>query len=141
MIAELSGLFAASFLAASLFPFQSELLFTALLLGGEHQAWLLLAAASLGNTFGSCLNWWLGRYMVYFQHKRWFPVKKAALAKAERWFDRYGASVLLLSWMPIIGDPLTVIAGVLRMNFLPFLLLVALAKTMRYTLFMLALLA
>lgn len=129
---ELLGLFLAAFLSASLFPFQSELLFIAMLSAGHYADWVLLAMASLGNTLGSTFNWWLGRAITHFEDKHWFPVKKGALAKAEQWFMRWGKWSLLLSWMPIIGDPLTMIAGILRVRLLPFLALVALAKTTRY---------
>jgi len=136
---ELLSLFAAAFLSASLFPFQSELLFAALLAQGHYSGLWLLVVASLGNTLGSTLNWWLGMYITRFENRRWFPVKKPALKKAEIWFTRWGAWSLLLSWMPIIGDPLTMIAGVLRMHFVPFIIIVTMAKTGRYAAIMLAL--
>lgn len=136
---ELFGLFSAAFLSASFFPFQSELIFIAMLVSNHFDDWVLLLVASAGNILGAALNWWLGKYITRFENERWFPVKKAVLTKAERWFTRYGKWSLLLSWVPIIGDPLTMIAGVLRMHFLPFILIVALAKTGRYFLIMLAL--
>jgi membrane protein YqaA with SNARE-associated domain len=135
---ELSGLFAAAFLSASLFPFQSELIFIGMLAADRYADWALLAVASAGNTLGSALNWWLGRYITHFEDRRWFPIKKAALLRAEQWFKRWGKWSLLLSWVPIIGDPLTMIAGVLRMRFLPFITIVAIAKTGRYLVIMAA---
>lgn len=131
-ILELSGLFTAAFLSATFFPFQSELVFAATLKAEHYDAWALLALASTGNTLGSALNWWLGRGIAHFENRRWFPIKRLALERAERWFTRWGKWSLLLSWVPIIGDPLTMIAGVLRMRFLPFIAIVALAKTGRY---------
>lgn len=136
---ELLGLFSAAFLSASFFPFQSELIFIGTLVANHHADWILLAVASLGNTLGAVLNWWLGRGIAHFENKRWFPIKKPALARAERWFSRWGKWSLMLSWVPIIGDPLTMIAGVLRMNFYLFITIVAIAKTGRYLAIMMAL--
>ncbi len=128
------SLFMAALLAATLIPAQSETVLLALVLGDEHPVWLLVGVATFGNTLGSVLNWWLGRYLEHFRERRWFPVSAASLAKAQERFQRYGWWSLLLSWLPIIGDPLTVMAGFMRVPFLPFLLLVALAKGGRYAL-------
>jgi len=130
--AVLLGLFVAAFGAASLLPFQSEPVFVAALLGGLHPASLLVLVASVGNTLGSCLNWLLGRGVERFRERRWFPIGPAALERATGWYRRFGRWSLLLSWAPLIGDPLTLVAGVLREPFWSFLLLVALAKTGRY---------
>ena len=137
-ILELSGLFTAAFLSATFFPFQSELVFAAMLKADHYSAWVLLAVASIGNTLGSALNWWLGRGIAHFENRRWFPIKRPALERAEQWFTRWGKWSLLLSWVPVIGDPLTMMAGVLRMRFLPFIIIVAIAKTGRYLAIMLA---
>jgi membrane protein YqaA with SNARE-associated domain len=126
------GLFAAAFGAASILPMQSEPLLVALLLLGDQSPWVLVAVASLGNTLGSCVNWLLGRWVEQYRDRRWFPVPRDKLARAEGWYHRWGRWSLLLSWAPIIGDPLTVIAGVLREPFWSFLPLVAIAKTARY---------
>jgi len=131
-LAAYAGLFLSAFGAASILPMQSEPVLVALLLVGDQPAWALVLAASLGNTLGSCLNWLLGRWIEHYRDRRWFPVKPAQLAKAEAWYRRWGKWSLLLSWAPVIGDPLTVIAGVLRERFWVFLLLVAIAKTGRY---------
>ncbi len=127
-----AGLFAAAFLAATIFPAQSELLLTVLLVSGNYPAGVLLFVATLGNVLGSVLNWTLGRYFAHFQGARWFPVSAGAMAKAEQRFARFGPWVLLLSWVPIIGDPLTVLAGILRMRLTAFVAIVALAKFGRY---------
>ncbi|MGX9964743.1 YqaA family protein [Roseomonas sp. F4] len=129
---ELLGLFVVALGAASLLPMQSEPVLVALLLLGEHPAWLLVLVASAGNTLGSVVNWLLGRQLIRWQDRRWFPVKPAALERASGWYRKWGHWSLLLSWAPIIGDPLTLAAGVLREPFGRFLLLVALAKTGRY---------
>ena len=125
------SLFMTGFIAATLFPASSELLLLALL-QQAYQPFLLWLVATSGNTLGSCVNWWLGKQFRRFQHKRWFPVTEPQLARAERLFLRYGRWSLLLSWLPIIGDPLTMVAGVLKVPFLIFLLLVALGKALRY---------
>ncbi len=130
MIAYL-GLFLAAFVAATLLPAQSEAVLVGLLASG-YKPWLLVAVASVGNVLGSTVNWWLGRQALRFSDRRWFPVKPAALAKAQAWYGRYGKWSLLLSWMPVIGDPLTLAAGVMREPLRVFLLLVTVAKTGRY---------
>lgn len=130
--ASLGGLFLAAFLAATLAPAQSELLLAGLHAAGGHSPWALLAAASAGNVLGSALNWGLGRYLVNFQHRRWFPLKPESLDKATGWFRRWGAWSLLLAWVPVIGDPLTFAAGALRVNFALFLVLVTIGKVARY---------
>lgn len=130
-LAVYGGLFLAAFTAATLLPAQSEALVVGLLLT-DYAPWLVLAVASVGNVLGSVVNWFLGRGIERFRGRRWFPVSPAALARAEGWYRRYGRWSLLLAWAPIIGDPLTVVAGVLRETFLVFLLLVSIAKIGRY---------
>jgi membrane protein YqaA with SNARE-associated domain len=90
------------------------------------------SAATSGNTLGSCFNWYLGRRLLDFQHKRWFPFSAAAIDKAQRQFKRFGPFSLLLAWLPVVGDPLTLIAGVLKVPFRLFFLLVLLGKALRY---------
>lgn len=126
------GLFASALLAATVIPAQSEGLLVGMLLSGKFQAWLLLAVASLGNVLGSILNWLLGRFAAHLGDRWWFPASGKRMAQAEAWYHRYGRWTLLLSWMPIVGDPLTVVAGVLREPIVSFVLIVALAKTTRY---------
>jgi membrane protein YqaA with SNARE-associated domain len=128
----LGGLFAVSFIAATLLPAQSEAALAVLLLAGNHSPVVLVGVASIGNILGSLLNWYLGRQIETFRHKRWFPITEKALARAQGWYGRWGRWSLLASWMPFIGDPLTVVAGVMREPLWSFTLLVALAKTGRY---------
>ena len=130
-LAVYGGLFLAAFTAATLLPAQSEILVGGLLLT-DHPPGLVLTVASLGNVLGSVVNWFLGRALERLRPRRWFPVSPAALARAEGWYHRYGRWSLLLAWAPIIGDPLTVVAGVLRESFWVFLLLVSVAKIGRY---------
>ena len=126
------GLFLAAFGAASLLPMQSEAVLVGMLLSAQYSVAQLLAVATLGNVLGSVLNWVLGRSIERFRHKRWFPVSDAKLSKAQRFYQRYGRWSLLLSWVPIIGDPLTMIAGVMREPLWRFVLIVTLAKAVRY---------
>ncbi|WP_019409358.1 YqaA family protein [Pseudomonas psychrophila] len=126
------GLFFAAFGAASILPMQSEAVLVAMLLSGSYVTATLLCVATLGNVLGSVLNWVLGRSIERFRHHRWFPVSEHKLDKAQRFYLRYGRWSLLLSWVPIIGDPLTVIAGVMREPLWRFVLIVTLAKGTRY---------
>lgn len=134
MLAGYLGLFLAAFGAATLLPLQSEAVLVGLLLSGKHLVWLLLSIAIAGNVLGSLVNWWLGRGVERFRDKRWFPVSPRSLEKAQHHYQRYGHWSLLLSWVPIIGDPLTLVAGVLGEPFWRFLLIVSLAKGARYLL-------
>lgn len=126
------GLFLVALAAATILPMQSEAALAGLLLMKTHPLWLLLAVASLGNVLGSLVNWLLGRGIERFRDRRWFPIGPASLDRAQAWYRRYGKWSLLLSWMPVIGDPLTVVAGVLREPLPVFLALVAVAKVGRY---------
>ncbi len=78
------------------------------------------------------MNWVLGRFLLRFQSRRWFPFRPDSLGRAQHWFGRYGVWTLLLSWLPVVGDPLTFVAGVMRVRFALFLLLVAAGKGGRY---------
>jgi membrane protein YqaA with SNARE-associated domain len=126
------GLFAAALAAATILPAQSELLLAGLLSAGEQSPVLLVTIASLGNILGSIINWGLGRYLIHLRHCRWFPLKPAAYDRTVGWFNRYGLWSLLLAWVPVIGDPLTVVAGALRVDLLRFTVLVAIGKVGRY---------
>lgn len=125
------GLFFSAFLAATLVPAYSEVLFAGLVTAG-YDPLLLLLWASTGNTLGSAVNWVLGRYLLHFQDKKWFPFKPDSLGTAQRWFNKWGVWSLLLAWMPIGGDALTFIAGMMRVKFWLFFLLTAIGKTARY---------
>lgn len=125
------SLFFSGLLAATLFPASSEVLLLTLLHQG-YLAVLLWLVATSGNTAGSCINWYLGWRIQHFQHKKWFPVSQNQLQKAQARFQRYGHWSLLFSWLPIIGDPLTLIAGLSKVRFGWFLLLVASGKGARY---------
>lgn len=98
----------------------------------QYVASTLLAVATFGNVVGSTLSWVLGRSIERIRHKRWFPVSESKLEKTQQSYLRFGRWSLLLSWVPIIGDPLTVVAGVMREPLWSFLLIVTLAKGVRY---------
>ncbi len=131
-LAVYASLFGVAFIAATVFPLQSEAALIALLLNGQQPVWALIAVASVGNVLGSVVNWVLGRGIERFRDKRWFPASPAALERAQRAYQKWGKWSLLLSWAPFIGDPLTVMAGVLREPLPMFVLLVTMAKVGRY---------
>lgn len=136
--AALGLLFLTALIAATVLPMQSEAVLVGLLLAGQQPPWLLVLVATVGNVLGSVVNWWLGRGIERFRDRRWFPAGPDAMTRAERWYRRHGRWSLLLSWVPVIGDPLTVVAGVLREPFPTFLLLVTVAKAGRYIVLALA---
>ena len=127
-----AGLFLIAFGAATILPLQSELAVVGLLLDGNYPWEIVIFVASLGNILGSMVNWLLGRSFAHFQNRRWFPVNQQNMKRAEGWYHRYGRASLLLSWVPIIGDPLTIAAGVLREPLWSFIPLVGIAKIGRY---------
>ncbi|QRM57382.1 YqaA family protein [Sinorhizobium sp. BG8] len=131
-LATYAGLFVAALAAATILPMQSEAALVGLLLTGEYSTALLVLVASVGNVLGSCINWLLGRGIERFSDRRWFPVSPQRLERAKLWYRRYGKWSLLASWLPLVGDPITVAAGVLREPFAAFLVLVSIAKVGRY---------
>ena len=137
-LAGYTSLFLSAFLAATVLPLSSEAVLAALIANDGFVLWLLVALASIGNTLGACVNWILGRYCLHWQDRKWFPVSRPALERASRWFSRYGQYSLLFAWVPIAGDPLTVTAGLLKLRFSRFLLLVAVGKILRYVVVALA---
>lgn len=132
------GLFLSAFLAATIVPFSSEVVLATFYALDRQSMLALWAVASVGNTLGSFVNWLLGRFCLHWQDRRWFPVKPDRLARAQAWFSRYGIWSLLLAWLPVVGDPLTFAAGVLRVPVGVFLVLVAIGKTARYGVVLLA---
>lgn len=126
------SLFVAAFAAATLLPGGSEVLLAGLLLSDRYLLWLLLLVATAGNVLGSLVNWWLGLYLQRFQDRRWFPATPQQLDRARVHYRRYGRWSLLMSWVPVLGDPLTLVAGVMREPVWRFLVLVTLAKGGRY---------
>ena len=125
------GLFVAAFLAATILPLSSEVVLTALLLNGLSPAALVLVA-TIGNVLGSIVNYGLGYWAGQELIRRWLKMTEKELVSAEQRFTKYGLLSLLFAWVPIIGDPITVVAGILRINLLWFILLVAAGKLARY---------
>lgn len=132
MLAAYPSLFLSAFGAATFLPLQSEALLVGLLINGAHPPWALILVATCGNVLGSVVNWLLGRYLEHWRGRRWFPLSQAQLDKAQASYHRYGRWSLLLSWMPLIGDPLTAVAGIMREPLWSFVLIVSIAKAGRY---------
>ncbi len=121
-----------SFLAATILPFSSEVVLTTMYLSNSFETYLLLIFASIGNILGSITNWYLGKKITIFQDRKWFPVSPDQLNRSRKYFQKYGLWSLLLAWVPVIGDPLTLLAGVLKVRFGIFFLLVSISKISRY---------
>ena len=117
---------------ATLLPLQSESVLAGMLILREYSPVLLIGVATLGNVLGSCVNWWLGIQIERYKEKKWFPVSEEKLLKAQNLYGRYGSPLLLLSWVPVIGDPITLVSGMLKEKFYKFLFLVLMAKFSRY---------
>ena len=126
------SLFGISFLAATILPFSSELSLAGLISTSNFNNSLLLIAASLGNILGSIVNWFIGFYSRNFTTKKWFPFNEMQITRSSKWFEKFGKWSLLFAWVPILGDPLTLVAGLLRVRFLDFIILVAIGKVSRY---------
>ena len=126
------SLFFISFLAATILPFSSELTLAGLISTSNYDNLLLLVFASFGNVLGSVFNWGLGFYARNLTLKKWFPFKETQIERSSKWFSKFGKWSLLFAWVPIVGDPLTFVAGLLRVRFLDFIILVAIGKVSRY---------
>ena len=126
------SLFFVSFLGGSILPGSSELTLAALLSTNNYNELGLLIIASLGNILGAVCNWILGFYLLKYIKKRWFPFTLNQNDKASLWFKKFGIWSLLFAWVPIIGDPLTLVAGILKTRFSIFLFLVSIGKAGRY---------
>jgi len=125
------GLFVTAFVSATLLPGVSEAAILVLLHEG-YDITLLWLVATTGNSLGSVVNYVLGRYLLRFEQTKWFPFKKEKLKQSQAWFQRYGRWSMLLAWLPLVGDGLTFIAGMMKMNFALFAVLVTLGKAARY---------
>lgn len=125
------ALFLLSFLASTLVPLGSEWLLVVLLLNG-HPLILSVAVATAGNTLGACVTHGVGLYGGSFLLGRVLRVNDAARQRAERFYARYGSWSLFFSWLPIIGDPLCLVSGILKVRFGLFFVLVLSGKLVRY---------
>ncbi len=128
----LLSLFFGAFLAATILPFSSEIMLIAALKSGEISIPALVFVATLGNVLGALVNWVLGGYLLHWRDKKWFPFSSAQIEKASNRFQKYGIWSLLFAWVPLIGDPLTFVAGALSVRLVPFLILVTIGKAARY---------
>jgi membrane protein YqaA with SNARE-associated domain len=126
------SLFAISFLAATILPLSSELMLAGLITTSNYDSLVLLIVASFGNILGSVVNWVLGFYSRNLAIKKWFPFKETQIERSSKWFNKFGRWSLLFAWVPIIGDPLTLAAGLLRVKFIEFIILVTIGKVSRY---------
>lgn len=126
------SLFLSAFVAATILPAQSEALLAYQVSIAPQSILSLITVATIGNVLGSVVNWWLGRQAEKVKNKSWFPISQQKLLKAELYFRNYGRYSLLLSWLPFIGDPLTIVAGVLREPLWSFVILVTISKCSRY---------
>ena len=132
MTVSLLAVFGLAFLAATILPFSSEVVVAAALADESLSRWMLWTVATAGNTLGAVVNWGLGRFAAHYSARSWFPASPAQMDRAEAWFQRYGVWSLLLAWLPVVGDALTVIAGALRVRMSVFLILVTMGKGARY---------
>lgn len=124
-------LFFSALISSTLFPGGSEaLLLYRLNESGNIVA--LVCIVTLGNVLGSLITYGMGRLGNEAVHKRWLRISEAQTEKAEQWFKRYGKPSLLLAWLPIVGDPLCLVAGLMRCGIVPFLILVSTGKLIRY---------
>jgi membrane protein YqaA with SNARE-associated domain len=124
-------LFLSAFGAATVLPFYSEIAYIGMLEAGYSPFWVWLVATA-GNSLGAVVNWFLGRFLTRYESKRWFPFKPESLHRSQAWFQKYGVWSLLFAWLPIGGDALTFIAGVMRVRFSLFFILTAIGKGARY---------
>jgi len=124
--------FLSAFLAATLLPFYSEVLVVAQYLKTPDRWFLIWVVASMGNSLGAAVNWLMGRYLLHYQERKWFPFKASQIGKAQQWFQKYGVWSLLMAWAPVGGDVLTFIAGLMKVRFWIFFTLTFIGKAVRY---------
>lgn len=128
----LGGLFLWSLLAATIIPLSSEAALAAARTAELAPTLSLFLVATAGNVGGALINWGLGAYCLRFKQRRWFPISPVQMQKAANRFARWGGIILLFSWIPLIGDPLTFAAGALRYPLARFLIAVTIGKAARY---------
>jgi membrane protein YqaA with SNARE-associated domain len=134
-LAVYAWMFTAALIAGTFLPFvpgSSELVLAGFLTAGQGEPWSLVAAATAGNVIGGIINYTIGYLVSDLAGRRWFPATEAQIETASARFNRYGVWILLLTWLPLVGDIITVVAGLLRTNLKVFLVLVSLGKFVRY---------
>lgn len=125
------GLFVSAFLAATILPLSSEVVLSALLINNFSPT-TLVVVATIGNVLGSLVNYFLGFWLSVAVVKKCLKMSDDDFSHAEKRFKKYGLVSLCFAWVPVIGDPLTVIAGALRVNIVWFVVLVTAGKFLRY---------
>lgn len=125
------GLFMVSFLAATLLPLSSEVFVASMPVFG-YKVWLILIFATAGNYLGALTNYFMGKWGSRFLFTPYIKVEPEKLVQAQSLFSRWGTPILFFSWVPIIGDPLTIVGGLLKVNLRHFTFWVLLGKTLRY---------
>lgn len=130
-------LFWTAFGAATILPFYSEVVLVAMLQAG-HDPTALWVAATVGNTLGAVVNWFIGWHLDRLLNSRWVPVTREQLERARQWFQRYGYWSLLMAWAPVGGDAITFVGGIMRVRLSLFVLLVGIGKGLRYIAIILA---
>jgi membrane protein YqaA with SNARE-associated domain len=125
------GLFLASFLAATILPLSSEVILSILLLNNLNPV-LLVGVATFGNVLGAFVNYAMGAWGGVFLSQRVLTISDNDFTRATQRFKKYGVGSLFFAWVPVVGDPLTLVAGVLRINLLIFFLMVTSGKLIRY---------
>lgn len=125
------ALFLISFLASTLLPLGSEWLLVIMLLNG-YDPFMAVGVATFGNTLGACTTWLVGRYGGDWLLARFFRISQQQHQRAEDWYRRYGSISLLFSWLPVVGDPLCLVGGLLNIRFPVFVLLAGGGKLARY---------
>ncbi len=124
------GMFIIAFLSSSIIPLANEVFLAAMPALG-YDIWLAFLAATAGNYLGSVLNYYMGYKGGQFVLSRYFKVSPERLERAQTLYERWGAPILIMSWTPFIGDPLTVVAGLFQLNLLIFSIWVILGKALR----------
>jgi len=119
-------------MVATIIPFGSEVYFITLLSLEKYNHFILFLVVSVGNVLGSLFNWICGFYINFFIKNSWFPINNKIIDRGNKLFIKYGKWSLLISWFPLIGDPITFAAGTLRYPIIPFLVLVSIGKVGRY---------
>jgi membrane protein YqaA with SNARE-associated domain len=126
------GLFVTSMVAGTTLPFlpaSSEMAMASMIATGAGIPVLLLGSALIGNIIGASANYLVGSNIAFYEGRRWFPISPLALQKTRLWFARYGIWLILMCWLPMAGDAITVVAGLLRADFRIFLIFTAAGKT------------
>ena len=127
----LSTVFVVAFVSATLLPLGSEAAVFGLVVLNPALFWPTMAVATIGNTLGGALTWWMGSGAHALRDRLRHP-HDAQEARALRWLHALGPRACLLSWLPGVGDPLCAVAGWLRLPFWPCVMYMAIGKALRY---------